>query len=509
MSVLRNGRWLRLPLLVLVLSWPLVAQAGSPDDQNRISQLEALLNAQQQRIASLEQQVATAQASDDERRLGLMRQQIREILSEQEFRESLMPTTAQAGYDKGFYIRSTDEKFSMKINGQFQFRWTYYATRDENRYLVPGFRRHDRAGFDYSRLRLRFSGNVYSKDLTYYLEFDASSAANNYNARALYAWVNYRIIDEFQFKAGQFRVASTRTDFGSTSTMQFPEWGLYNSIFGITNGTGVRLWGKLFGKRLDYYLDVVNSLGSSTTATITNDENLYAQGHDNNPAIIFRTVWHAVQGQTKRPPDDPINHFDAPQDFEYHTSPAFDLGFHYAYKEDIHDGSLRIPFPRKTFFREGGYGLTDSQGLQIHQFAFDAAMKWAGFSLTGEYGLRLLDVRSSDHAPYTPLFLLTGEQSTTAQHGGYLQAGYLLPIPGLENKIELVSRVGGISALASGQEGSWEYAGGVNYYIDGNRVKLQADMVKIYELPTSSATYSYANVNDNPLIFRVQLQVAF
>ena len=68
MSVLRNGRWLRLPLLVLVLSWPLVAQAGSPDDQNRISQLEALLNAQQQRIASLEQQVATAQASDDERR---------------------------------------------------------------------------------------------------------------------------------------------------------------------------------------------------------------------------------------------------------------------------------------------------------------------------------------------------------------------------------------------------------------------------------------------------------
>ena len=36
-----------------------------------------------------------------------------------------------------------------------------------------------------------------------------------------------------------------------------------------------------------------------------------------------------------------------------------------------------------------------------------------------------------------PLFLMTGDDSTNAQHGGYLQAGYLLPIPGFERKIEL------------------------------------------------------------------------
>ena len=82
---------------------------------DQVSRLEAIYEAQQQKIELLQQQVAAAELQDqDAARSEAMRQQIREILSEQEFRESLMPSVLQAGYDKGFFIKSSDEKFLMK-----------------------------------------------------------------------------------------------------------------------------------------------------------------------------------------------------------------------------------------------------------------------------------------------------------------------------------------------------------------------------------------------------------
>jgi len=49
---------------------------------------------------------------------------------------------------------------------------------------------------------------------------------------------------------------------------------------------------------------------------------------------------------------------------------------------------------------------------------------------------------------------------------------------------------------------------GLNYYFD-EKVKLQTDLTYLYEVPITSSYASLANVNDNALIFRMQLQVAF
>jgi hypothetical protein len=507
-----SGRLYRVCLFGAValglLAGPTWADEGtSASSDGGVARLESLLEAQQKKIEALEQQVATAQQADmNAARVDQMKQQIREVLSEQEFRESLMPSTVQAGYDNGFFIKSSDDKFKIKFNGLFQFRYTYYGTRRDNRYLSPGLHRTDRSGFDIARARLRLSGNVYNKDLTYLIEFDSSSP-NNLNTTLIYGWVNYRIFDELQIKAGVFQLASTRANIGSTSLMQFVDYPMMNGIFGMTRGLGVRIWGKLFKGRGEYYLDIVNALNGPTRQTITTDETQNASGHDNNPGIVFRTVWNIITGSCAYPGDE--GDMIDPCDYAIHTSPAWNVGFHYAYTEDWRKGTLQIPFPRQTFFRDGGFGLTSSQGLQVHQFGFDTGFKIQGFSLTGEYVLRLLDVRDAAHAPYTPLFLLTGDDSTNAQHGGYVQAGYLLPIPGFERKIEVVGRVGGMSALSGGQEGTWDYGGGINYYIEGQRVKLQMDISKVSEAPFSSAQYSLANVNDDAFIWRVQLQVAF
>lgn len=502
-----SGRLHRVCLMGVVAIGALASPVlAGTDGGDQVARLEALLEAQQQKIDALEQQVAaTARADMDQQRVDQMKEQIREVLSEREFRESLMTSTLQAGYDNGFFIRSSDDKFMMKFKGMVQFRWTHYGTRKDNRYMAPGFRRHDRTGFDVNRLRFIVGGHAYTKDLTYHMTFDQSESVG-YNTRMLYAYVNYRFMDELQFRAGIFRIASTRADFSSTATLPFVEYPMTNIAFGMGRGLGVRFWGELMEGKGHYWLDIVNRFNGAGR-TITNDEDLFGAGHDNNPAIAFRTVWAILGGTCLHPEDEGV--FWAPCDMAIHETPAWNVGFHYAYTEDYFDGQLRVPYPRKTFFREGGFGLTNSRGTQIHQFGLDTGFKWMGFSCTAEYMLRLLDVRSADHPPFTPLFLATGDDSTNAQQGAYVQCGYFLPIPGMERKFEAVARVGGISALSSGQEGTWIYAGGLNYYIDGHRVKLQTDVTKVSEVPMTSSTYSLANVNDDALIWRVQLQVAF
>jgi phosphate-selective porin OprO/OprP len=483
-----------LPLLLVV-----GLTASAPADDTAISRLEAQLAAQQQQIEQLQEQlVAAGSQGQDMQRVEAMKQQIREVLSEQEFRESLMPSMMQAGYDKGFFIKSSDENFLLKINGRMQFRWTHYAVGRSNRYLRPGLQRDDRTGFDVQRLRLKFTGHAYTPDLTYYFQL-RGGASTGYDFRVRDAYVNYRFSDELQFQAGYFKIASTQQELTSSGNLQFVDRSLTSTVFSLERGVGVRFWGKLFDKRLEYFFDVVNSFNGADNRTITNDP----AELDSNPGIAFRLVWHALG-------ENPGKDLKVESDIDFLESPALDFAFHYAFNDDQRDlRTTEIPFPIPRRFRAGGFGLTSTNGLQINQFGFASAFKWQGFSARGEYILRIVDPRRAGRVPFTPWWLTTGQADTTVQHGAYVQMGYFLPIPGLEKKLEAVARAGGISSLANGQEGTWEYSAGVNYFIEGDKVKLQADVTKITELPISSNSASFANVNDQPLIFRVQLQVKF
>jgi hypothetical protein len=478
--------------------------ATTASEQEKVTRLEALLDAQAARLDDLQERLAATHAENqDATRVDAMRQQIREVLSEQEFRESLMPSMMQAGYDKGFFIKSSAENFLMKVNGRIQFRWTHYAVQSANRYLQPRLQKDDSTGFDAARIRVTFKGHAYSPDLTYLIEL-RSDEGIGYDTRLRDAYVNYRFTDAFQFQAGYFKVAALQQRATSNAELQFVSRSMTHAVFDLSRALGVRFWGKLFEKRLEYYVDVVNSF-NATGRTISNDvASPTGTGMDSNPGLAFRLVWHALG-------DNPGKDLNSEADLEYHESPALDFGFHYAFNDDQGDQAttaIPFPLPRRTN-GVGGFGLTTTNGLQVNQFGFASAFKWRGFSARGEYILRLVDPRRAGRQPFASWWLMTRQADTTVQHGAYVQAGYFLPIPGLERKLEAVARVGGISTLANGQEGAWEYAGGLNYYIEGNNVKLQADVTKITEVPITSSVSSLANVNDQPLIFRVQLQVSF
>ena len=318
--------------------------------------------------------------------------------------------------------------------------------------------------------------------------------------RLLYAWVNYRFKDEFQIKMGMFQSAATRGGFQSSANMQFVEYPETVLLFDPGECVGVRFWGQLFDKHFEYFFDVVNSFNGRFNRTITTDG---ARELDNNPGLAFRAVWHACG-------DVPTRDFVSWGDVDHKEMPCLDFGFHYLFNED--DGDLstsRIIFKRDSIM-PGGFGVTNTNGTQIHQVGLDAAFKYRGFSASGEYMCRFIDVRRGGRTPFTPLWLLTGDGATTTEQGAYLQMGYFLPIPGLEKKLEAVARVGGITTNAGrgSSEGTWIYTAGLNYYFEGNKVKLQTDVTKIPQVPLAANSW-LANANDNALIWRVQLQVAF
>jgi hypothetical protein len=496
MSMQRPGVWLR---GFLVVGLAAAAQAGESAGADLVAILRARLAEQQQRLDELQATVAEQDPSVARRRASDLREQIRAILNEPGFREGLLEPALQAGYDGAFFIRSSDEQFSLRTNGYLQFRYTYYQAGWANRYLLPGFRRPDRNGFDVRRVRWIIRGDLYRRTVSWYLQL-RSDGPDNYRTRIRDAFVNFRIAEALQFRAGIFKVAATQTRITSASRLQFVERPLFDSLFGYNRGTGIRLWGRALDRRLEYHLDVVNSLGSDGNRTITPDP----PALDGNPGIAARVVWFLLG-------DDAADTLKAEAALEDHTEPAWDIAFHYAFNEDAGDRrSADAPFPvtraRPTI---GAFGVTSTRGLQTNQFGLSSRFKYRRLSLRGEYIVRLVDPRNTDYRPLTPWYQLTGADATTAQHGGYVQVGWFPPIPRLEEKLELVARVGGYAFHASAHDDAWEYALGVNYYFAGNRVKLQADVTKVTEAPVSSPGSSVANVNDGPLVFRVQLQAGF
>ena len=84
------------------------------------------------------------------------------------------------------------------------------------------------------------------------------------------------------------------------------------------------------------------------------------------------------------------------------------------------------------------------------------------------------------------------------------QAGYFV----VPKKLELVSRVGGVHI--DNTNDSYEFAGGWNYYIYGQDLKLSMDLTYIDDLPITSSSANFDGVQNNSLMMlRTQLQFQF
>lgn len=107
-------------------------------------------------VAALKAQVAQLSAGEDwltEQRADEIRGLVQDVLSDADTRASLLQSGMTAGWDKGFFLASSDGNFKLKLSGLVQVRFNYNNQDDSP---VDD----DRWGFENRRTRLKFAGHV-------------------------------------------------------------------------------------------------------------------------------------------------------------------------------------------------------------------------------------------------------------------------------------------------------------------------------------------------------------
>ncbi len=182
-------------LLLLVPLWTM----GTASPPVSMESLMERLEAAEARVSTAEAKIADLTAEQDidwmsQARTEQVRNIVQDVLADADTRASLQGSGATAGYDNGFFIRSSDGNWSLKINGVFQERFNVghqSGSSDPTTHTLPtggtftlnggssqpidggyntGF------GFETTRMALDFSGEIKKK-----VFFDARIDWSPYN----------------------------------------------------------------------------------------------------------------------------------------------------------------------------------------------------------------------------------------------------------------------------------------------------------------------------------------
>ncbi len=489
----------RVAVTVLCLSVVLPLSAaendGAQDLKSRLDRLQTLVEAQQQTINELESKLNLATSADwDAARVEEIKKVVREVMSDAEFRESLYPDVMQVGYDHGFYIKSSDEKFLLNISGMMKFRWTGTNRQTDNRRLVGRQRQDDINGFEIEQLFLTFAGHIHTDKLTYQITVMGDTDLEH-DWTTYYAFVNYEVAKELQIRAGLMDIPQGRQFMSWDSRLQFVDRSMVEEAFFLGQSIGVMAHGTLF-KRLSYMMGVFNGLNNPADSP-SGEDPINGAHLDTNFAYAARLVGHILGTGI-----DPVT--DGETDLAWSKDPKLDVAASFYFNDDNGDRNgpgllYSIPDRIRSGRGIGGNATADATGTDYFGFGTDVAFRYRGFSATAEWFLRTVDGDSE----FSQWELLTGRDDATHVQGGYIQAGYFI----IPKKVEVAARMGGI--WDNSDDNTWEYTFGVNYYpFSSHNLKIQADFTRISEASVDS-TWINVNQNDEINMFRVQLQAAF
>lgn len=365
-------------------------------------------------------------------------------------------------YKVGDGLTIGDDDNQVHIQGRFQGRLTHSmlgaATPDTTSFSVP-------------RAEIRIDGFTLEKKLKFGFEMNLNTRAGNTTTTVCastgaatgicpggtttvltaastsglatlndyYAdWVPYSY---FGIQVGQFKVPFLIQQLTSSTKQQFVDRSMATGLFDLGRDLGVNLHGSVFDKKLGYAVAVMNGDGANTL-----NRNLRAL------LVATRLDW-SILGEYKT----------LESDADYSQTPQLGVGVAYAFNE------------RASAMQRG----TIAAGIKAHNLTADTGIKYKGFSWQAAGMLS----RSVEGASVT-------------NYGFNTQAGYTL----IPKRLEVAGKFGA-AVLNGATANEYEYAGGVNYFIKGHPIKLQADFT---HLRNSGGT---AAKNDN--IVRAAMNIIF
>ncbi len=264
---------------------------------------------------------------------------------------------------------------------------------------------------------IQFSGFGLDPRLQFTAILFSSTAIND---TVYLGWINYHFNDAFDLRVGNWIVPGTREWFESFRYTLGADRLMATTFFRPNISPGIWAQGEPI-KNVRYVAMLANSL------------NRFSQGIERvgNAPTFGGTLWW-----------EPCGDFGpGPSDIENHESPALRLGTNLAVSHEANQGfrarpGWRIPktpscgsrTARPCSARARWRRASSSISTGIQLWTIDAAVKYRGVSLSGEYFFRWLDdfKQTGDRLPFRSLF----------DHGALLQGGFFL-IPG---KLEAFAR---------------------------------------------------------------------
>lgn len=186
-------------LFVLSFCAPLYA------DQSEKSTVEKLLDILQQKgiITEDQHEELTEELGEEEKELEEQKQIVQEVKTKEEKRP-------QVGYKNGFYLKTPDDKFKLKMGGRVfaDFRAYNSAHPSDSEFYI-------------SRARIYLSGTLYS-----YFDFKVQADFGKGESDLKDGFININYLPFAQFQMGQFKAPFSLERMSSSKYMPFIERAL-------------------------------------------------------------------------------------------------------------------------------------------------------------------------------------------------------------------------------------------------------------------------------------------
>src|SRR3990167_10695373 len=390
------------------LKWQLGVMEESVGKQQE--QIQALRN----RIDSMKTEPAPTAKED-------IKKAVEDYLSTPEAREEMglgLPGAVVAEYtpdDEKYAMgfKSKDDKYSLNLGARMQFRYTF----KDNDPDYDGEHHEsvvDTNNLDIRRARVYFGGNIYSKLVHYYVEFDGDSF--NVGVRDFYVY--WDPINELNAKMGYFKVPFNRQRMASSAKLLLQDRSIASEAFDQDRDYGIDIYGKPFEGHMEYHASVFQGAGEKANENIDN-ELMYVLSLRYNPFGKY-------------------DYYDE-TDVKYTDTLKATIGASAVFNAKDRDEKLEN---------------TDSiAGV------FDIGVKYKGISWNNEYFVRTEDPES--------------DGDTINSDGFYTQLGYFV----LPKKLEVAARYSQLAPNSDvSNDFQEEYTIGVNYYFRAHRSKIQSDI---------------------------------
>lgn len=165
-----------------------------------------------------------------QQRADQIRGLVQDVLADADTRASLMDSGVTAGWNGHFFLASSDGRFLLQFEGleQIRFIWNYHDEPDDYRW-----------GFENARTELTFRGHVFSDDIEYMVRGDYSRSGGQMTLED--AWVRYNFSDKLAVRFGQFKIPFSREFLISNGELQAVERSLVNIFFTPKYAQGIEL----------------------------------------------------------------------------------------------------------------------------------------------------------------------------------------------------------------------------------------------------------------------------